>query len=111
MTARHGHLPRALLVAADAAAAVAACGLAYLLRIEFAVLPVPGHVDVLPARYLAALPVAAGVFVAASALAGLHGRGNLGRAPSFASVLRACGLAFVLLSTAALLYWREFQYS
>jgi exopolysaccharide biosynthesis polyprenyl glycosylphosphotransferase len=111
MTARHGHLPRALLVAADVAAAAAACVGAYLLRIRFEIVPVAGRTDVLPARYVEAFPIAVSVIVAAVALAGLHGRAHFGRAARISDALRAAGLALALLSTAALLYWRTFQYS
>jgi putative colanic acid biosysnthesis UDP-glucose lipid carrier transferase len=111
MTQRHGHLPRALLVAADTAAAIAACIVAYVLRIGFEIVPVTGRTDVLPARYLEALPIAATVMVLAAALAGLHARGYFARPAGIADSLRAAGLALALLSTAALLYWRNFQYS
>ena len=111
MTARHGHLPRALLVAADLAAALASCVAAYLLRIHLGIFPVEGRTDVLPLRYAEALPIAVTVMVAAVALAGLHGRAHLGRAPRLADALRASGLAVALLSTSVLLYWRTFQYS
>src|SRR5205814_526421 len=76
MTARHGHLPRALLVAADVAAALVACCAAYLLRIPLKIVPVAGRTDVLPARYLEALPVAVAVILAAVALAGLYDRAH-----------------------------------
>jgi exopolysaccharide biosynthesis polyprenyl glycosylphosphotransferase len=111
MTARHGHLPRALLVGADLVAATAACVGAYLLRIRFEIVPVAGRTDVLPARYVEALPIAVTVMLAAVALAGLHGRAHFGRAASFGDALRAAALALASLSTAALLYWRTFQYS
>jgi len=111
MTARHGHLPRALLVGADVLAALAACVAAYCLRIVFEIVPVSGRTDVLPARYAEALPIAASVMIAAVALAGLYGRRHFGRAAGFADAVRAAGLALALLSTAALLYWRTFQYS
>jgi exopolysaccharide biosynthesis polyprenyl glycosylphosphotransferase len=111
MTQRHGHLPRALLVAADMAAALAACVAAYVLRIGFEIVPVTGRTDVLPARYLEALPFAATAMLGAAALAGLYGRRYFARPPGIAASLRAAGLALALLSTAALLYWRNFQYS
>jgi exopolysaccharide biosynthesis polyprenyl glycosylphosphotransferase len=111
MTARHGHLPRALLVGADLVAAAAACVGAYLLRIQFEIVPVAGRTDVLPARYVEALPIAVTVILAAVALAGLHGRAHFGRAATLADALRAAGLSLASLSTAALLYWRTFQYS
>lgn len=111
MTARHGHLPRVLLVTADVAAAAAACVGAYALRIALEIVPVTGRTDVLPARYLEAMPIALSVIVAAIWFAGLHGRRHFGRVPSLADALRTSALALVFLSTAALLYWRSFQYS
>jgi exopolysaccharide biosynthesis polyprenyl glycosylphosphotransferase len=45
------------------------------------------------------------------ALAGLYGRAHFGRAPSAADAVRAGVLSLATLSTAALLYWRTFQYS
>src|SRR5262245_19280126 len=111
MTGRHGHLPRAALGAADLLAAAAACGAAYLLRIRLAIVPVEGRTDVLPARYLEALPIALTVILVAIALAGGYRRDLLARPPGLADALRCAGLALVTLSTAALLYWRTFQYS
>jgi exopolysaccharide biosynthesis polyprenyl glycosylphosphotransferase len=111
MTARHGHLPRALLVAADVAAALVACVAAYVVRMRLEIVPVAGRTDVLPARYLEALPIAVTVIVAAVALAGLYERRHLGAAPRLADALRTAVLALAMLSTAALLYWRTFQYS
>jgi exopolysaccharide biosynthesis polyprenyl glycosylphosphotransferase len=111
MTARHGHLPRAILVATDLAAALAACVVAYLVRIRFEIVPVPGRTEVLPGHYLEALPIALTGILAAVALAGLYGRVHFGRVPSVADALRAGLLALAMLSTAALLYWRTFQYS
>jgi exopolysaccharide biosynthesis polyprenyl glycosylphosphotransferase len=111
MTARHGHLPRAILLAADLAAAVAACAAAYLVRIRFEIVPVPGRTEALPGHYLEALPIAVTVMLCAVALAGLHGRAQFGRVPSFADAVRAGIASLALLSTAALLYWRTFQYS
>jgi exopolysaccharide biosynthesis polyprenyl glycosylphosphotransferase len=111
MTARHGHLPRALLVAADTAAALLACVAAYVVRMRLEIVPVEGRTDVLPARYLEALPIALTVMIAAVALAGLYERRHLGVSPRIADALRAAVLALAMLSTAALLYWRTFQYS
>jgi exopolysaccharide biosynthesis polyprenyl glycosylphosphotransferase len=111
MTARHGHLPRALLVAADVAAALCACVAAYVVRLQLEIVPVAGRTDVLPARYLEALPIAVTVILAAVALAGLYDRRHLGAAPRLSEALRAGVLTLAMLSTAALLYWRTFQYS
>src|SRR5262245_1795611 len=111
MTARHGHLPRALLVAADVAAALVACVAAYVVRVQLEIVPVAGRTDVLPARYLEALPIAVTVMIAAVALAGLYERRHLGATPREADALRTAVVALAMLSTAALLYWRTFQYS
>ena len=72
---------------------------------------VAGRADVLPARYLEALPIAVTAMLAATSLAGLHGRAHFGRAPRLADAARAAALSLAILSTAALLYWRQFQYS
>jgi exopolysaccharide biosynthesis polyprenyl glycosylphosphotransferase len=111
MTSRHGHLPRVLLVAADLVAALAACAGAYVVRIPFAIVPVPGRTEDLLGRYVEALPIAVTVILAGVLVAGLYAREHLGRAPRIAETLRVATVVLALLSTAVLLYWRVFQYS
>lgn len=111
VTHRHGHLPRVALAAADAAAAALAASAAYALRFLAGLAPVEGRTDVLPARYLEALPAATLLLVAAAWLAGLHDARRLGRPPSLADAFRAAAVGAALLAMGALFYWKEFQYS
>jgi exopolysaccharide biosynthesis polyprenyl glycosylphosphotransferase len=113
VTGRHTHLLRAALGASDVAAAVGAALAAYALRFHAlaAWVPVTGRTDVLPARYLSALPVAVLLLLLATAAAGLYDPRRAPRAPGVADILRLAGLSVAALATVALLYWQEFQYS
>ena len=113
MTGRHVHRLRAALGGADVAAALGAALLAYTTRFGVLArwLPVSGRTDVLPDRYLAALPVAVLLLLLATAAAGLYDTRRAVRPPGVADALRISGYAVAALATVALLYWSEFQYS
>lgn len=113
MTGRHAHLLRAALCATDIAAAVVTAAAAYALRFHLLAtwFPVHGRVDVLPARYLQALPAAVLLLLLATAAAGLYESARMARRPAANDVMRLAGFSVAVLSTVALLYWREFQFS
>ena len=113
MTGRHSHRLRAALAAADVVAAVVAAGAGYLLRFRLAAdaLPVAGRTDVLPSRYLAALPAAVLLLLLAAVAAGMYDARRAVRVPTWADAGRISALSVATLATVALLYWREFQYS
>ena len=111
MTGRHAHTLRAALAASDVAAAITAAILAYAVRIASGLFPVQGRTDILPERYLAALPAAVLLLVLATAAAGLYDSRRAARTPDMADMLRVGGFAAAALATVTLLYWSEFQYS
>ncbi|MCG3134301.1 MAG: hypothetical protein HMLKMBBP_01595 [Planctomycetes bacterium] len=111
MSARHGHLPRIALAAADAAAAAAAAALAYWLRFGSGLLDVHGRTDVLPGRYAAAIPAVVGCGLAAAAISGFYDRRRMDRAPRPADLMRLAFHHGALLATLALLWRDEFQYA
>lgn len=108
---RHGHLPRTLLLGADALAALAAATIAYLVRFETGWIPVEGQLDVYPGRYLAALPATVAVLLLSASLMGAYGDEELRRPTPVARAIRVAALAGALLAAAALLYRDVFQYS
>ena len=108
---RHGHLPRLILLAADALAALTAAAVAYGLRFETGWIPIEGRTDVLPSRYLAALPVTVGVLLLSASLMGAYGDDELQRPAPVRRALRVAALAGALLAATAFLYRDVFQYS
>lgn len=113
MTGRHTHQLRATLFGADVVSAAVAVAAGYALRFHVAAgaLPITGRVDVLPARYLAALPAAILLLLLAAVAAGMYDPRRASRAPGWADAGRVSAFAAATLATVALLYWREFQYS
>ena len=108
---RHGHLPRTLIFVADVCAALTAAGAAYALRFWTGWIPIEGRVDVLPGRYLAALPVAVLVMLLSASLMGAYGDKILSQPAPLRTALRTTALAGGLLAATALLYHDVFQYS
>lgn len=108
---RQGHLPRSLLLVADTLAAVTAASLAYVVRFETGWIAVAGRTDVLPARYLAALPMTVAVVLLSASLMGAYGDDELHRPTPVRRALRVAMLAGALLAAMALLYRDVFQYS
>jgi len=108
---RHGHVPRLLLILADAIAALAAAGLAYVIRFRLGWIPVEGRLDVLPARYLSAVPITVVLMLLAASLMGAYGDRALGRPTSLRTAVRVTAVGGALLATTALLYRDIFQYS
>lgn len=100
-----------MLIAGDALAAGAACSAAYWLRLRAGLLPVEGDAAALPSRYLEALPVAICALLAATAFAGMYGARRIAKPAGPGDLLRVTGLGTLALTAAALLYWKEFQYS
>ena len=92
------------------AAAVAGAA-AYALRFHSGLIEVEGRTDVLPERYLEALPATVALLAGATYLAGLHDPRRYARPPSVADTVRAAGVGALLLAMATLFYWKEFQYS
>lgn len=111
MTRRHGALPRALTIVADAVAAALAFVLAFVLRFEAGLVPVHGQVASLPARYVEALPIAILVGIVAAAWAGTYHRTRVGRASTLRETVRVVLGTGTVLAILALLYWKQFQYS
>ncbi len=108
---RHGHLPRLLLLLADTIAALTAAGIAYIVRLETGWIAIEGRTDVLPARYLAAVPATVGIVLLSASLMGAYGDDELRRPTPVRRALRVATLAAALLAAAALLYHDVFQYS
>ena len=113
MTGRHAHELRTAVGMSDAGAAVLAAVSAYLVRFQLLAswVPVVGRTDVLPGRYLSALPAAVLLLLLAASTAGMYDIRRAVRVPAPADVLRMSGFGAAALATVALLYWREFQYS
>ncbi len=105
----------AVTTAARLAAAAAAYGAAWWIRFEAlaGALPVRGDADVLPSRYLAALPVALLAVIVACRAAGLrHEASPLAPPPAAREFLGSAALAVVLFVLAtAMLSPDRFQYS
>jgi exopolysaccharide biosynthesis polyprenyl glycosylphosphotransferase len=102
------------VAASRAAAAAAAWGAAWLLRFRVldAWLEVRGRTDVLPERYLEALPVAILVVLVAARAAGLRHAPRPGAPRSAArDFVAAAALATLLLAALALFTRESFQYS
>jgi len=108
---RHGHLPRTLLLIADTCAAFSAAATAYVVRFWTGWIPIEGRVDVLPSRYLAALPVAIAVMLLSVSLMGAYNDDSLTRPTPLRTAVRSAALAGGLLAATALLYRDVFQYS
>ncbi|MCE9637255.1 MAG: exopolysaccharide biosynthesis polyprenyl glycosylphosphotransferase [Planctomycetes bacterium] len=113
MTGRHTHQLRVVLFGSDVVSAVTAAGAGYAVRFHLAAdaLPVLGRTDVLPSRYLTALPVAVLLLLLAAVAGGMYDDRAAARAPRWADAGRVSAFAVATLATVALLYWREFQYS
>jgi exopolysaccharide biosynthesis polyprenyl glycosylphosphotransferase len=100
-----------VLLAADAAAALTSAAIAYLVRFEAGWIAVEGRLDVLPSRYLAALPVTIGVMLLSASLVGAYGDEELRHPTPVRRGVRVAALAGALLAATALLYRDVFQYS
>jgi exopolysaccharide biosynthesis polyprenyl glycosylphosphotransferase len=108
---RHGHLTRSLFLAADTCAALCAATASYAARFWAGWIPIEGRTDVLPARYLAALPVAVAVMLLSASLMGAYGDESVTRPTPFRTAFRTTAMAGGLLAATALLYRDVFQYS
>ena len=105
------HVSRLTYTIADGLAAAAEAGLAYVVRFEAGWIAIEGRTDVLPQRYLEALPVTVAVLLLATALAGGYRPRALRRPRSVGLAVRSAALGGALLAALALGYRDAFQYS
>ncbi len=108
---RHHHSSRLVLATGDAVAAAAAYGTAYVVRFGSGWIPVEGRADVLPSRYLAALPAVVAIALAATALVGAYDPVRVERSGRLRTAVAAAIATGALLGSAALLYRDVFQFS